>query len=177
MKFIKELKKRGYIKLKNFFSKSALKKIQKDFFYLSEKLYQKHYDPNCKKNFNKDGFDSYCVESFIKNNTFNSKFYEVCKKLNSFHELFYKKKVTNIIEKIFNKKRYGILNRGYGFRFDYPSDKTFLTQCHLKSICLWVVVLLRVHGQKKFYKQTGWKPKVKFEESVKKLLQHCRENI
>jgi ectoine hydroxylase-related dioxygenase (phytanoyl-CoA dioxygenase family) len=130
MNFAKELKNRGYIKLKNFFSKSAIKKIQKDFFFLSEKLYQKHYDLNCKKYLNKDGFDSYCVESFVKNNSFNSKFYEVCKKLNSFHELFYKKKVINLMEKIFNKKNFGILNRGYGFRFDYPSDKTFLTQLH-----------------------------------------------
>lgn len=130
MEFVKELKNRGYVKLKNFFHKSAIKKIQKDFFFLSQKLYRKHYDPNCKKNLNKDGFDSYCVESFIKKNTFNSKFYEVCKKMNSFHVLFYKKKITIMMEKIFNKKNYGILNRGYGFRFDYPSDKKFLTQLH-----------------------------------------------
>lgn len=130
MELTKELKKRGYVKLKNFFSKSDIKKIQKDFFFLSEKLYQKHYDPNCKKYLNKDGFDAYCVESLVENNTFNSKFYEVCKKLNSFHQLFYKKKITKMMEKVFNKKNYGILNRGYGFRFDYPSDKTFLTQLH-----------------------------------------------
>jgi len=36
---------------------------------------------------------------------------------------------------------------------------------------------LQIPDMKKFYKHTGWKPKVKFEESVKKLLQHCRENI
>lgn len=38
-------------------------------------------------------------------------------------------------------------------------------------------VTLQIPDMKKFYKHTGWKPKVKFEESVKKLLQHCRENI
>jgi GDP-4-dehydro-6-deoxy-D-mannose reductase len=38
-------------------------------------------------------------------------------------------------------------------------------------------VTLQIPDMKKFFKHTGWKPKVKFEDSVKKLLQHCRENI
>jgi ectoine hydroxylase-related dioxygenase (phytanoyl-CoA dioxygenase family) len=127
---LSELKKSGYVKLKNFFHKSDIKKIQKEFFHLSEKLYHKHYDPKCYKSIEKDGFDSYCQESLNKQNKFNSEFYEVCKKLSSFNNLFYKAKIINTLAIIFKKKNYGILNRGYGFRFDYPNDKKFLTQLH-----------------------------------------------
>lgn len=129
IKVIEKLEKDGYIKIKNFFSQRQIKKVQSEFFLLSKKLYQSHYNKNCEKKIT-DGFDSYCIESFEKKNNFNSRFYETCKKLNSFHEMFYEKKTRNFLKKIFKKKNYGILNRGYGFRFDYPNDKKFLTQLH-----------------------------------------------
>jgi ectoine hydroxylase-related dioxygenase (phytanoyl-CoA dioxygenase family) len=126
---LNELRKNGYIKIKNFFSQKQIKNIQNEFFSLSKKLYKQHYNKGFEKNIN-DDFDSYCIESFKKKNDFSSRFYETCKKLNSFHEIFYEKKTKNLLKKIFKKKSYGILNRGYGFRFDYPNDKKFLTQLH-----------------------------------------------
>ena len=38
-------------------------------------------------------------------------------------------------------------------------------------------VTLQIPDMSKFKKHTSWKPKVKFEHSVKKLLDHCRENV
>ena len=119
----------GYYKIKSFFPKKKIIKIQEEFFHLSKKLYITHYDRNFEKNL-KDGFDVYSKESLKKKNSFNSKFYELCKKLNSFHEIFFEKKTKNLIKNIFKKKNYGILNRGYGFRFDYPNDNKYLTQLH-----------------------------------------------
>ena len=37
-------------------------------------------------------------------------------------------------------------------------------------------VTLQIPNVKKFAKDTGWKPIIPFQESVQKLLNHCREN-
>ena len=38
-------------------------------------------------------------------------------------------------------------------------------------------VTLQIPDVKKFLKQTGWKPKYTFEESIKYLLDHCRQEV
>ena len=38
-------------------------------------------------------------------------------------------------------------------------------------------VTLQIPSSKKFIKQTGWRRKVSFKESVKKLLNDCRKSI
>lgn len=38
-------------------------------------------------------------------------------------------------------------------------------------------ISLQIPNSKKFKKDTGWKPKISLQESVKKLLDECRENI
>lgn len=38
-------------------------------------------------------------------------------------------------------------------------------------------VTLQIPSMKKFYKDTGWKPKIKFEKSVQNLLEYCRSDV
>ena len=38
-------------------------------------------------------------------------------------------------------------------------------------------VTLQIPDVKKFLKQTGWKPKYSFEESIRHLLEHCRQEV
>ena len=47
---LNELKKNGYIKIKNFFSQKKIKNIQNEFFSLSKKLYNQNYNKEFEKN-------------------------------------------------------------------------------------------------------------------------------
>ena len=38
-------------------------------------------------------------------------------------------------------------------------------------------IALQIADCKKFKKDTRWKPKISFNDSVKKLLDHCRQNL
>ena len=125
-----DLKNKGYTIVKNYFRINQINLIKKDFFILSKKLFDYHVkDKRVNFKIKKDGFDSYINYCYKKNN-FNSRFYEVVKKLPSFLNLIFSKKNFSLLNNIDKNAKWGMLNKAFGFRFDYPRNNIFTTQLH-----------------------------------------------
>jgi hypothetical protein len=126
-----DLNNKGYSLIKNYFRIKEINLMKKDFFLLSKKLFDYHVK-NKRVNFKikKNGFDSYINYSYKKKNNFNSRFYEVVKKLASFQNLIFYKKNFFLLNQIDRNAKWGMLNKAFGFRFDYPRDNKFTTQLH-----------------------------------------------
>jgi hypothetical protein len=120
--------KNGYVLIKNFYKKKKIAKLKYSIFKLSEKIFIEKYKK--KIHFKKNDFDSYINYSVKKKLNFHSSFYEVVKKIYYFNELLINSKIKKVIKKIFKTSNFGMMNKAYGFRFDYPRDKKFLTQLH-----------------------------------------------
>lgn len=126
-----DLNNKGYAIIKNYFKIKEINLIKKDFFILSKRLFDYHIkDKLVNFKIKKDGFDSYINYCLKKKYNFNSRFYEVVKKLPSFQNLIFSKKNFSLLNKIDKNAKWGMLNKAFGFRFDYPRDNKFITQLH-----------------------------------------------
>jgi ectoine hydroxylase-related dioxygenase (phytanoyl-CoA dioxygenase family) len=108
--------KNGYCIIKNYYPASFINNILynlKSHFSFCAKIKKKKLI-----NFNKP------PEELI------SLFYDSSKKLPVVIDLLSYNKNSKIIKKLLKSNNYGFLNRGFGFRFDYPNRKKFLTQLH-----------------------------------------------
>ena len=125
-------KKDGYIIIKNVVTPKELFDIKNEIFLLSKNLYIKYngYD-DLKLKFENKNFDKYLIESKKKNlNKVTSSIYDVSKKIFTFLSIFSSEKMKKLCCDLMKTKRIGILNRGFGVRIDYPTDRFYKARLH-----------------------------------------------